>query len=194
MTGSCHLLEWRVHRVLLDCGMFQGNRAQARELNATLRFDPRQLDAVVVSHAHIDHIGRLPLLAAHQFDKPIYATPATRDLAASMLDDAAHIQESDFAWLKRKGRAAPESAPLYTMADAQRVASLMEAHPYLRPFTVARDLTVTYRDAGHIIGSANVEVQIGGAQPHRLVFSGDIGRWGSRSSGIRPARAARSTR
>jgi len=164
--------------VLLDCGMFQGKRADARALNATLRFDPRQIDAVIVSHAHIDHIGRLPLLAAHQFDKPIYATPATRDLCTSMLDDAAHIQESDFEYLKRKGRAAPESAPLYTMEDAKRVAELIEGHPYERPFTVDHDLTVTYRDAGHIIGSANVDVTIGGATPHRLVFSGDIGRWG----------------
>ncbi|MGH7584542.1 MAG: MBL fold metallo-hydrolase RNA specificity domain-containing protein, partial [Gemmatimonadales bacterium] len=178
VTGSCHLLEWDGRQVLLDCGMFQGNRAEARELNATLRFDPRQIDAVVVSHAHIDHIGRLPLLVAHQYDKPIFATPATRDLAASMLDDAAHIQESDFAYLKRKGRAAPESAPLYTMADAKGVAELMEAHPYQRPFVVAHDLTITYHDAGHIIGSANLDVQIGGSVSHRLVFSGDVGRWG----------------
>lgn len=163
--------------MLLDCGMFQGKRDVAAEFNAKMAFDPRQLDAVVLSHAHIDHSGRLPMLTARQFNKPIYATPATRDLCASMLADAAHIQESDFEYLRRRGRAGQSSAPLYTMPDAIRVSELMEAHPYERPFKVADDLTVTYRDAGHIIGSANVEVQFG-STPHRLVFSGDVGRWG----------------
>lgn len=178
VTGSCHLLEWSGHRVLLDCGLFQGHRDESARLNAALSFDPRQLDAVILSHAHIDHSGRLPLLTSRQFDKPIYATPATRDLCASMLPDSAHIQESDFRYLQKKGRAGPASAPLYTMADAVRAAELMEAHPYERPFKVADDLTVTSRDAGHILGSANVEVQIATAVPHRLVFSGDVGRWG----------------
>ncbi|MES2124879.1 MAG: MBL fold metallo-hydrolase [Gemmatimonadota bacterium] len=178
VTGSCHLLEWRGHRVSLDAGLFQGKRAESNALNATLPYDPRQLDAIILSHAHIDHAGRLPLFAAHQFDKDIFATPATRDLCAIMLADSAHIQESDFRWLQKKGRALPGSAPLYTQKDAIRVQELMEAHPYHRPFSVAGDLTVTFRDAGHILGSANVEVRIGGSTPHRLVFSGDIGRWG----------------
>jgi metallo-beta-lactamase family protein len=181
VTGSCHLLEWRGHRVALDAGLFQGRREESHRLNAETPFDPRQLDAVIVSHAHIDHTGRLPLLVARQFDKPIYATPATRDLCAIMLPDSAHIQESDFRFLQRKGRTVgPESEPLYTMADAYRVQELIEAHPYCRPFKVADDLTVTYRDAGHILGSASVDISIAGtagAAPHRLVFSGDIGRW-----------------
>lgn len=158
--------------------MFQGKRDESAALNAKLSFEPSQLDAVILSHAHIDHSGRLPLLAASQYNKVIAAMSATRDLCASMLPDSAHIQESDFAWLQKKGRAGPSSAPLYTMADAVTAVGLMESHPYERPFTVAGDLTVTYRDAGHILGSANVEVQIGGPKPHRLVFSGDIGRWG----------------
>lgn len=178
VTGSCHLLEWRGHRVALDAGLFQGKREASNRLNATLPFDPRQLDALILSHAHIDHAGRLPLLAAHQFDRPIFATPATRDLCAIMLLDSAHIQETDFKWLQKKGRALPGSAPLYGQKDAIRVQEMMEGHPYRRPFQVAGDLTVTFRDAGHILGSANVEVQIGGSTPHRLVFSGDIGRWG----------------
>jgi len=178
VTGSCHLLEWSGHRVLLDCGLFQGKRDDSAALNAARPFDPRQLDAVILSHAHIDHSGRLPRLAAQQFSRAIHATPATRDLCASMLPDAAHIQESDFKWLQKKGRAGPSAAALYTMADAVRAVELMETHPYQRPFTVATDLTVTYRDAGHILGSANVEVVIAGSSPHRLVFSGDVGRWG----------------
>ncbi len=164
--------------MLLDCGLFQGKRDQSAQLNATMSFDPRQLDSVILSHAHIDHSGRLPLLTAKQFDKTIYATPATRDLCASMLPDSAHIQESDFAFLQKKGRAGKSSAPLYTMANAVHAVELMESHPYEKPFKVANDLTVTYRDAGHILGSANVEVQVAGTTPHRLVFSGDVGRWG----------------
>ena len=181
VTGSCHHLEWRGHRVALDAGLFQGRREESHRLNAETPFDPRQLDAVILSHAHIDHSGRLPLLVARQFDKPIFATPATRDLCAIMLPDSAHIQESDFRYLQKKGRAGPGSEPLYTMADAYHVQELMEAHPYGRPFKVADDLTVTFRDAGHILGAANVEIVVaggGGNAPHRLVFSGDIGRWG----------------
>ena len=178
VTGSCHLLEWNGHRVLLDCGMFQGKRDESAALNAKMSFDARQLDGVILSHAHIDHSGRLPLLIANQYSRAIMATAATRDLCASMLPDSAHIQENDFRWLQKKGRAGPASAPLYSMADAVKAVDLMESHPYDRPFTVARELTVTYRDAGHILGSANVEVQIPGTTPHRLVFSGDIGRWG----------------
>lgn len=178
VTGSCHLLEWNGRRVLLDCGLFQGKRIDATRFNAQVAFDPRQLEAVVLSHAHIDHSGRLPLLVSRQFNKPIYATPATRDLCASMLPDSAHIQQSDFKYLKKRNRAGPEAAPLYEAQDAIGAVDLMETHPYERPFTVARDLTVTYRDAGHILGSANVDVQIAAATPHRLVFSGDVGRWG----------------
>nr|MBP9898596.1 MBL fold metallo-hydrolase [Gemmatimonadales bacterium] len=100
VTGSCHHLEWRGHRVALDAGLFQGRREESHRLNAETPFDPRQLDAVILSHAHIDHSGRLPLLVARQFDKPIYATPATRDLCAIMLPDSAHIQESDFRYLQ----------------------------------------------------------------------------------------------
>ncbi len=178
VTGSCHLLEWSGHRVLLDCGLFQGKRDDSAALNATMSFDPRQLDSVILSHAHIDHAGRLPILAAKQYNKTIHATSATRDLSASMLPDAAHIQESDFKWLQKKGRAGKSSAPLYTMVNAVRAVELMESHAYDKPFNVANDLTVTYRDAGHILGSANIDLQIAGPTPHRLVFSGDIGRWG----------------
>jgi metallo-beta-lactamase family protein len=178
VTGSCHLLEWSGHRVLLDCGLFQGKRDQSAAFNAAMEFDPRQLDSVILSHAHIDHAGRLPMLMSRQYQRDIHATSATRDLSASMLPDSAHIQESDFNWLQKKGRAGTSSAPLYTMADAVHAVDRMVSHPYDRPFKVANDLTVTYRDAGHILGSANVDVQIAGPKPHRLVFSGDIGRWG----------------
>ncbi len=179
VTGSCHLLEWRGRQVLLDAGLFQGRREASRKLNAEIPFNARALDAIILSHAHIDHSGRLPLMVARQFDGPIHATPATRDLTAIMLPDSAHIQESDYRWLQKKGRAGPASEPLYTMADAIHVQELIEAHPYRRPFRVADDLNVTFRDAGHILGSANVDISITGLgdTPYRVVFSGDIGRW-----------------
>ncbi len=179
VTGSCHLVEMHGRRVLLDMGLFQGRREASRRLNEELPFDPRQLDAVVLSHAHIDHSGRLPLLAARGYDNAIHATPATRDLCAVMLADAAGIQESDFAWLQKKGRAGPNAAPLYTVPDATRVQELMHGHPYGRPFRVDHTgLTATFHDAGHILGSASVAVTGDRDGDPRIVFSGDIGRWG----------------
>jgi len=179
VTGSCHLVEMHGHRVLLDCGLFQGHHEESRRLNAELPFDARAIESVVLSHAHIDHAGRLPLLAARQYDNSIHATPATRDLSAVMLADAAEIQESDFAWLKKKGRAGPAAEPLYTVADATRVQELMHGHPYCRPFQVDdTGFRATYFDAGHILGSASVVLEGGRDGDPRIVFSGDIGRWG----------------
>lgn len=175
VTGSCHLLESDGERILLDAGLFQGKREESRALNAALPFDPRQIAAVVLSHAHLDHAGRLPLLMAHQYGGPIHATPATRDLCAVMLADAAHIQETDFRWLQKKGRLGPASAPLYTMEDARLVQETMHAHPYCREFRVGRlGWRATFHDAGHILGSASVALEREGK---RIVFSGDVGRW-----------------
>lgn len=177
VTGSCHLLEWGGQRILLDAGLFQGRREISRKLNEVLPFDPRHLHGVVLSHAHIDHSGRLPLLVARQFDGPIHATPATRDLTAVMLPDSASIQESDYRWLLKKGRVGDEATPLYTMADAHGVQELMHAHPYRKAFRVnGSDLRATFHDAGHILGSASVELT--DDTGFRVVFSGDIGRWG----------------
>ena len=118
--------------------------------------------------AHIAILDE-PLLAAHQFDGPIHATPATRDLCAPMLADAAHIQESDFKWLMKKGRAGPEAAPLYTIPDAVRTQQLMHAHPYGKSFLVGPGaLRATFHDAGHILGSASVELS-GARSAHRFI-------------------------
>jgi metallo-beta-lactamase family protein len=178
VTGSCHLLEYRGRKILLDAGLFQGRRRASRELNQAMSFDPRSLDAIILSHAHIDHSGRLPLLASRQYGGPIHATPATRDLCAVMLADSAHIQESDFRWLQKKGRAGPEAEPLYTAADVLTVQELMHAHPYGKPFRIdGADIRATFTDAGHILGSASVVVQGERDGDPRIVFSGDIGRW-----------------
>lgn len=175
VTGSMHLLEAAGARILLDGGLFQGRRAESNALNAKLPFDPRRLDAVILSHAHIDHSGRLPLLVRHGFHGPIWATPATRDLCAVMLPDSANIQESDADYLRRHGREVAE--PLYNMADAVAVQDLMLGIPYRRIQHVRKHLSFEFTDAGHILGSASVDLRLSeGGRVHRLVFSGDIGR------------------
>lgn len=177
VTGSCHLLTVGEHTVALDCGMFQGRRSEMREKNARLPFPPEQLSAVVLSHAHIDHAGRLPLLTRTGFTGTIWATAASRDLCAIMLADSAHIQEKDAEYLRRHGREAVE--PLYTQADIGPLMQHMVGEPYGRTFSVAPGIRATFVDAGHILGSASVILDCTeGGVARKLVFSGDIGRWG----------------
>jgi metallo-beta-lactamase family protein len=174
-----HLLEAAGARVLLDGGLFQGRRAEAAKKNRELPFDPRMIDSIVLSHAHIDHCGRLPLLVRHGFHGPIYATPATRDLTAVMLPDSAHIQMKDAEFLARHGRrTGPESEPLYNLADAVAVQDLMVGQPYRRLNHLRRHLAFEFTEAGHILGSAAVDLRLSEEGGHRLVFSGDIGRSG----------------
>ncbi len=178
VTGSMHLLEAAGGRFLLDAGLFQGQRSETHDLNLRLPFDPRRLDGIVLSHAHIDHSGRLPLLVRHGFHGPIHATPATRDLCSVMLPDSAHIQEKDFEFLQRRGKAGQQSEPLYSMADAVATQELMVGTPYHRITHLRKHLALEFVDAGHILGSATVDIRITEAGNHRLVFSGDIGRSG----------------
>ena len=177
VTGSCHVLEVNGRTVLLDCGLFQGRRSETHEKNARLPVDIRSIDAVVLSHAHIDHAGRLPLLTRHGYSKPIYCTPATRDLSAVMLADSAYIQEKDADFLARRQKAAPE--PLYGMRDAVTAAERMVAIPYDTWFDVVTGVRACFSDAGHILGSASVTLECTeGGTTRRIVFSGDIGRAG----------------
>jgi metallo-beta-lactamase family protein len=178
VTGSMHLIEAAGARVLLDAGLFQGRRFETHQLNANLPIDPRRIDAIILSHAHIDHSGRLPLLVRHGFHAPILATPATRDLCAVMLPDAAHIQEKDAELLARRGKMGPGSEPLYSLPDAVAVQDLMLGLPYRRVHNLRKHLSFEFTDAGHILGSASVDLRISEGTPHRLVFSGDIGRTG----------------
>jgi len=173
-----HLLEAAGARILLDAGLFQGHRAETHALNVQLPFDARRIDSVVLSHAHIDHSGRLPLLVREGFHGPLYATPATRDLSAVMLADAAHIQEKDHEFLQRRGRVGVESEPLYSLRDAIAVQDLMVGVPYRRVHYVRKHLALDFLDAGHILGSATVDLRVSEGGNHRLVFSGDIGRSG----------------
>jgi metallo-beta-lactamase family protein len=177
VTGSCHVLRVNGHTVLLDCGMFQGKRLEAQEKNMRLPCPVSEIDAVVLSHAHIDHSGRLPYLVAQGYGKTIWATAATRDLSVIMLADSAHIQEKDAEFLARHGKEAVP--PLYTTAHAVRATELMVGLPYKRDFDVVPGVRATYVDAGHILGSACVALECTeGSVTKRLVFSGDVGRWG----------------
>ncbi|MDO8632342.1 MAG: MBL fold metallo-hydrolase, partial [Phycisphaerales bacterium] len=182
VTGSMHLLEANGKLIVLDCGLFQGRRAEARELNLRHPCDPRKIHAVVVSHAHIDHTGRLPMLIRDGFTGVIHTTPATRDLCAVMLADAAHIQEEDARFLnkRRRGKGDPEIRPLYTGDDVVRAVRQMQSSPYGRWFKVAHGVHARYFDAGHMLGSAGIEVEINEDDRPRktLVFTGDVGRRG----------------
>ena len=177
VTGSCHILRVNGKTILLDCGMFQGKRSESRDKNARLPVPVDSIDAVILSHAHIDHAGRLPYLVNEGYTRTIWATAATRDLCAVMLADSAHIQEKDAEYLERRGQ--PHAEPLYTMADARRTQEQMNGVPYHRWFDVVDGVRAQFTDAGHILGSASVTIEASErGTTRRLVFSGDIGRDG----------------
>lgn len=177
VTGSCHLLRAGSSAVALDFGMFQGHRAEANAKNIVVPFQPDEIDAVILSHAHIDHSGRLPLLARLGFNKPIYMTPATRDLCAIMLADSAHIQKKDAEFLARRKRSFV--APLYDEGDVIRLMRHIRTIPLDTRFDVAPGIRATFAEAGHILGSASVLLDCEeGSTKRRILFSGDVGRWG----------------
>jgi metallo-beta-lactamase family protein len=179
VTGSMHFLELDQFGLLLDAGLFQGRRSETREKNSTLPLDVRQIDSIILSHAHIDHAGRLPLLSKHGYRGDIFCTPATRDLSAIMLADAAHIQVKDADFLRRHGRGSALSEPLYDAEDAYRVCELMLSAPYHRRQKLNQHGSFQFLDAGHILGSATVDLElIDRGSKRRIVFSGDIGRSG----------------
>ncbi|MBI4662608.1 MAG: MBL fold metallo-hydrolase [Verrucomicrobia bacterium] len=173
------LLEVNEQRILLECGLFQGKRTESIERNRKFPFKPDRIDAVVLSHAHIDHCGNLPNLCCQGFAGNIYCTFATRDLASILLEDSAEIQRADaeFVSKKRAKQNLPPVEPLYTANDAEKAVRQFVALNYDRPMLVADGVTVTFRDAGHILGSAQVVLDIREqGRKYRYLFSGDIGR------------------
>lgn len=183
VTGSQHLLEVNGKKILLDCGMFQGKRKEAFELNRSGFCQGGEVDIVILSHAHIDHSGNLPCLVRNGFQGDIYTTAATRDLCAVMLMDSAHIQEKDVEFVNRRRAKRDQQLfePLYSKADVVRTMELFIGLGYRRPRRIMDGVTLTMSDAGHMLGSANIRLDIedretGGRKS--LVFSGDIGRAG----------------
>ena len=177
VTGSCHIVRAGGKTILLDCGLFQGRRRESQAKNQRLPLPVDEIDAIVLSHAHIDHAGRLPYLVAQGYAKSIWCTAATRDLSAIMLADSAHIQEKDAEFLSKRER--EYVSPLYTKEDAKRTVDSMIGTPYNHTVDVLPGVRATFTDAGHILGSASVVLEVtenGGTK--RLVFSGDVGRSG----------------
>ena len=179
VTGSQHLLEINGSRLLLDCGLYQGRRADTYERNLNFKHDPRKVDAVILSHAHIDHAGNLPNLAKQGYEGPIFATRATADLASLMIRDSGRIQESDAEFVNRKRAQRGELPiePLYTEQDAEEVAGMFRGVDYEERFQPIPGVTVHFFEAGHILGAAGVSLEIEEkGKKIRLIFSGDIGR------------------
>ncbi len=180
VTGSQHLLTINGRRLLLDCGLFQGKREESRRRNRHFPFDAAQVDAVVLSHAHIDHSGNLPNLVKSGFTGPIVCTRATADLCGAMLLDSGHLQERDVEYVNKKRLAKGEEPvePIYTEEDAAYCLRQFVGLGYRQPFPLLPGVTLTLLDAGHMLGSAIVvlEIREDGGQPRRLIFSGDLGR------------------
>jgi metallo-beta-lactamase family protein len=179
VTGSCYLVEVENTRFLVDCGMHQGGDKEEALNFQRFPFDPEELDFVVLTHAHIDHSGRLPRLVRQGFSGPIYATPATCDLVEIMLLDSAYIQEMEAEWQTRKARRAGRRGvdPLYDQDDARKTIPLLKPVEYGKPRELAPGVTVRFHDAGHILGSAFVELQLEERGDRvKALFSGDVGQ------------------
>jgi metallo-beta-lactamase family protein len=178
VTGSQHLIQCGKLKILLDCGLFQGRRAETRHKNETFFHDPSNLDAVILSHAHIDHCGNLPNLYGHGFRGPVFCTDATADVADIMLRDSVHIQEEDARHLdKHRPRNLPRIEPLYTEKEVRGIIREFECKSYGQWHQLFPELRLRFRDAGHILGSAIVELEFQEkAETRRVVFTGDLGR------------------
>jgi metallo-beta-lactamase family protein len=177
VTGSAYLLETPRARLLVDCGLFQGGQNAARRNRALF---PRvgKLDAVLLTHAHLDHTGRLPLLPRQQYDGPVYATPASVELTALILRDSAKIQAQDLERQNRRRERAgqPPEQALYTPVDAENLIRLLKPVPYREPVVVAPGVEAVWSEAGHMLGSASIQLRIAdGDRPRTVVFSGDLG-------------------
>ena len=181
VTGSMHLLRTKKGSILLDCGMYQGRRRESYERNKNLPLPVDEIVAVVLSHAHIDHSGALPLLVRNGYRGPIYATPATRDLATVMLRDAAMIQQSDARFLNRQAKKrnleVEPAVPLYDEQDVLKTIRMFHSVPYGFPCHLSSNVVLTFLDAGHVLGSAICLLDVtNGTNKRRICFTGDLGR------------------
>jgi metallo-beta-lactamase family protein len=180
VTGSCYLVEVGKNKVLVDCGMFQGTKDITRLNYKPFLFNPKEIDYVFLTHAHIDHSGLLPKLVKYGFKGKIFATSATIDLAKIMLEDSAHIQFMDTKYenKRRKIEGLPPRAPMYDDEDVKKTNALFKKVDYDEVYQITEKIKVRYRDAGHIIGSSIIEMFINeGDGEKKIVFSGDLGQW-----------------
>jgi metallo-beta-lactamase family protein len=179
VTGSRYLLDTGRARILVDAGLFQGAKPLRERNWAPWPVPPGSIDAAVLTHAHVDHTGALPLLVREGFRGTIHCTAATRDLLGLLLPDSGRLQEEEARFANKKGSSkhAPNARPLYSEADAVAVLPRLSPVPYRTPRAVAPGVTVAFHRAGHILGSASVEVTVEGSPPLRLLFSGDLGRY-----------------
>ncbi|MCG8067020.1 MAG: MBL fold metallo-hydrolase [Candidatus Thiodiazotropha taylori] len=180
ITGSCHILRVNGETILLDCGLIQGRREEMEKNRRPFPFSPDEISAVVLSHGHIDHSGRIPLLVKQGYQGPIYAQNATMELCDIMLQDSAFLQEKDAQyenkWRKRKGK--PFIDPLYTVADAQEALENMVGLKYREKQEILPGISIRFQDAGHILGSSSVEVWLNeNGKQRKVVFSGDLGQY-----------------
>jgi len=179
VTGSCHLLTLdNGYKILLDCGLYQGRDSDMAEFNENWLFDPSEIDVMILSHAHIDHTGRIPKLVKDGFKGDIICTSATRDLCAIMLLDSASIQEREAEWAnKRRRDNEPITYPLYQIEDAQAAMDHFVSISYSRPYNIKDNISINFEDTGHILGSASVVITITeNGKEKKIGFSGDIGR------------------
>ena len=180
VTGSCHLIEVNGLRLLLDLGLYQGRREQARQINQYLPENSQDLDAIILSHGHLDHCGRLPMIVRRGYDRAIYCTPATAEVARIVLLDAGKIQEEDADYLNRRERAPGQEPvePLYRVSDAAAVLKLWKRVHYGEKTDLGNGVSFTFFDAGHILGSAYVALEWSqNGQAKRMLFTADVGRY-----------------
>ena len=180
ITGSCHIVRTDDHTILLDCGLIQGRREEEEKNRRPFPFSPSEISAVVLSHGHIDHSGRIPLLVKQGYRGPIYAQNATRDLCEILLQDAAYLQERDAQyenkWRQRKKK--PPIDPLFTVGDARHALNNIIGLRYRDKKEILPGIQIRYQDAGHILGSCSVEVWLSeGGKQRKIVFSGDLGQY-----------------
>ena len=177
VTGSRHRISYGAHQWLFDCGVYQGHRDEAETINRTFQFEPASLDAVVVSHAHLDHVGNVPTLTARGYGGPIHATGPTADLSQVMLEDSAFLMQRDVEHVNRKRTGSPPRRPLYTAGDVANTLTRMLTHDYQVPWTLFDGVKVEYFDAGHILGSATTVFEFrDNGRVFRLGMGGDLGR------------------
>ena len=179
VTGSTHVVSTNHSNVVLDCGLFYGPRDEYYAVNSNFSFNPQNMDACILSHAHIDHCGNIPTLIKKGFRSSIYCTPSTRDLCKYMLPDSGFIQEEDIKYVNKinKRRGLPARSPLYIKKDAEKALKFFRALDYHKPLRVSRDIVVTFYEAGHILGSSVVALDIKTSKkPIRIVYAVDLGR------------------